>query len=260
MHREQLPAPKKDFFADFLVGFFLLIFVGKVPRKILQENPRENLPKFIQQKSSNTFLQIGRGKVSESTASNTELSEFFGPHRAPGRELSEFLSAYYLCAKGNSPNSPLNSPSLPQNSVSSLFRNSALETVFRPFPWVSNMVQERKSSPKSKFLGRISRGHPGVIRADIPAQNFGQGAQNPGKTSIWAWTPLTRARTSTTRRDFQKLRSEKLWAEFSFPNCKPPVRGVSHNPKLFKCLVTIFFKKSGRKKAHKHKLFALVNV
>ena len=29
---------------------------------------------------------------------NTELSEFFGPHRVPGRELSEFLSAYYLCA------------------------------------------------------------------------------------------------------------------------------------------------------------------
>ena len=27
-----------------------------------------------------------------------------------------------------------NSPSLPQNSVSSLFRNSTLETVFRPFP------------------------------------------------------------------------------------------------------------------------------
>ena len=24
----------------------------------------------------------------------TELSEFFGPHRVPGRELSEFLSAY----------------------------------------------------------------------------------------------------------------------------------------------------------------------
>ena len=51
-----------DFFADFLAGFFLLIFVGKVPRKILQENPRENPPKFIQQKSSNTFLQIAQGK------------------------------------------------------------------------------------------------------------------------------------------------------------------------------------------------------
>ena len=28
---------------------------------------------------------------------------FFWPHRVPGRELSEFLSAYYLCAKANSP-------------------------------------------------------------------------------------------------------------------------------------------------------------
>ena len=34
--------------------------------------------------------------------SNTKLSEFFGPHQVPGRELSEFLSAYYLCAKTNS--------------------------------------------------------------------------------------------------------------------------------------------------------------
>ena len=37
----------------------------------------------------------GPNTVSESTVSNTELSEFFGPHRAPGRELSEFPSAYY---------------------------------------------------------------------------------------------------------------------------------------------------------------------
>ena len=59
---------------------------------------------------------------------------FFGPHRVPGRELSELLSPYYLCAKGNSPSFSQNSPSLAQNSVSSLFRNSTLETVFRPFP------------------------------------------------------------------------------------------------------------------------------
>ena len=38
----------------------------------------------------------GPHTVSESTVSNTELSEFFGPHRVPGRELSEFLSAYFL--------------------------------------------------------------------------------------------------------------------------------------------------------------------
>ena len=50
-----------DFFADFLAGFFSFLW-EKVPRKILQENPRENPPKFIQQKSSNTFLQIAQGK------------------------------------------------------------------------------------------------------------------------------------------------------------------------------------------------------
>ena len=50
-------------------------------------------------------ISIGNGPnmVSESTVSNTELSELFGPRRVPGRELSEFLSAYYLCAKANSP-------------------------------------------------------------------------------------------------------------------------------------------------------------
>ena len=71
--------------------------------------------------------------------SNTELSEFFfGPHRLPGRELSELLSAYYLCAKTNSPSFfSQSSPSLVQNSVSSLFRNSTVETVFSPFPRVT---------------------------------------------------------------------------------------------------------------------------
>ena len=73
-------------------------------------------------------------------------------------------------------------------------------------------------SPKRKFWGRISRGHPGVIRADIPAQNFGQGPQNLGKTSIWARTSMTRRHGRPRPWDFQKLRSEKLWAEFAFPN------------------------------------------
>ena len=58
---------------------------------------------------------IGNGPnaVSESTASNTELNEFLGRHRAPRRELSEFLSAYDLCAKANSPSLLQNSLSLP---------------------------------------------------------------------------------------------------------------------------------------------------
>ena len=58
------------------------------------------------------------------------------PHCQTGKtgELSEFLSAYYLCAKANLPSVSQNSPSLPQNSESFLFRNSTLETLFRPFP------------------------------------------------------------------------------------------------------------------------------
>ena len=45
--------------------------------------------------------KIGNGPntVSESTVSNTKLSEFFGSDRVPGRELSELPSAYDLCAK-----------------------------------------------------------------------------------------------------------------------------------------------------------------
>ena len=71
----------------------------------------------------------GPNTVSESTVSTTELSELFGPQRVPGRELSEFLSAYYLCAKANSPSFLQNSTNLPPNSMCSLFRNRTLETV-----------------------------------------------------------------------------------------------------------------------------------
>ena len=66
-------------------------------------------------------LRDGPNTVSESTVSNTKLSDLFCPHRVPGRELSEFLSgrvsAYYLCDSANSPSLSQNSPSLPQNSV-----------------------------------------------------------------------------------------------------------------------------------------------
>ena len=69
-------------------------------------------------------LGDGPNTVSESTVSNTEISEFLCSHRVLGRELSEFLSAYYLCAKASSPSS------LAEFSVRSVFRNSTLETVF----------------------------------------------------------------------------------------------------------------------------------
>ena len=94
------------------------------------ERPRHTSWWFLQRELSPTleshflcffFFVFGNGPntVSESTVSNTEPRKLFGPHRVPGRELSEFLSACYLCAKANS-------PSFLQNSVSSLFRNSTL--------------------------------------------------------------------------------------------------------------------------------------
>ena len=52
---------------------------------------------------SRPLLGDGPNTVSESTVSNTnDLMKFVGPHRVLGRELSEFLSAYDLCAKANS--------------------------------------------------------------------------------------------------------------------------------------------------------------
>ena len=82
-----------------------------------------------------------------------------------------------------------------------------------------------KNSPKRKFLGRTCRGHPGVIRADIPGQNFGQGPRNPGKTSILVRTSMNiLARTSMTPRDVQKLRSGKHWAEFSVTLITPQLQ------------------------------------
>ena len=49
------------FFRDFLARFFLLIFLGEeVPRKILQENPQRNPPKFTQQKSPTCFCRGAR--------------------------------------------------------------------------------------------------------------------------------------------------------------------------------------------------------
>ena len=78
----------------------------------------------------------GANTVSESTVSNTEPSEFFGPHRVPGGKLSEFLSAYYLCVPKRTHRVFRRThrvcPRTQWGSVSSLLRNSTLETVFRP--------------------------------------------------------------------------------------------------------------------------------
>ena len=47
------------------------------------------------------IIRNGPNTVSESAGSNTELSEFFGPHRVPRREFIELLSSYHVDAKAN---------------------------------------------------------------------------------------------------------------------------------------------------------------
>ena len=59
------------------------------------------------------YWSLLKGSMSSSSVSQS----VFCPHRVPGRELSEFRSAFCLCANANSPSFSQNSPSLPQNSV-----------------------------------------------------------------------------------------------------------------------------------------------
>ena len=76
-----------------------------------------------------------------------------------------------------------------------------LQLWYEPKPWFKRDLnsQERKISPKRKFLGRTSLRHLGGIRAGFPAQNFGQGGQNPGKNKHFgADIHDPKARTSTT--------------------------------------------------------------
>ena len=110
---------------------------------------------------SDPFISIG-----SPTVSNSELSEFFGPHRVLGRELSEFLSAYYLCAKANSPSFSQNSPSLLQNSVR-LSEFSSLEQYSRnsvpPLLQTAQKVQEIITRRKDIIQGKKSHKYKDLL-------------------------------------------------------------------------------------------------
>ena len=86
----------------------------------------------------------------------------------------------------------------------------------------STIIKNEKSAQRGSFRD----GHPADIRG-----SFARISRR--KTSVRVLKILEKnkhlgadirdpkARTSTTLRDFQKLRSEKLWAEFSFPILPP---------------------------------------
>ena len=70
--------------------------------------------------------------------------DFFCAHRVPGRELSEFLSAFYLCAKANSLSFSQNSPSLPQSPV-------RLSEFSSPKQYSQNSIQAQEKSTNPNF-------------------------------------------------------------------------------------------------------------
>ena len=53
------------------------------------------------------------------------------------------------------------------------------------------MVSRTKHQPKEEVFGADVPRTSGVIRVDIPGQNFSQGPRNPGKTSILVRTSMT---------------------------------------------------------------------
>ena len=91
---------------------------------------------------------------------------------------------------------------------------------------IATLFKNEKSAQEEVFgtdiprtSGGHSRGYPGPkLRSGRSKswknKQFGADIHDP------------KARTSTTLRGFQKLRSEKLWAEFSFPNYLEVLKGI----------------------------------
>ena len=84
-------------------------------------------------------------------------------------------------------------------------------------------LSRTKNQPKEEVFGadipRTSRGHS----RGYPGPKLRSGSKSWKDKRFSADIHDPKARTSTTLRDFQKLRSEKLWAEFSFPSLLPKV-------------------------------------
>ena len=102
-------------------------------------------------------------------------------------------------------------------------------------------ISRTKNQPKEEVFGtdipRTSGGHP----RGYPGPKLRLGRSKSWKNEHFgADIHDPKARTSTTLRGFQKLRSEKLWAEFSFPNIAIGFRGKRflRYPSCWACLWT----------------------
>ena len=104
------------------------------------------------------------------------------------------------------------------------------------------MLVQKLRNEKSAQRGSLGDGYPADIRG-----SFARISRR--KTSVRALKMLEKnkhlgadihdpkARTATTLRDFQKLRSEKLWAEFSFPKNIHEAEALLPMPRILRNVV-----------------------
>ena len=92
--------------------------------------------------------------------------------------------------------------------------------------------QERKSSPKTMFLGGIFLGHQGPRRRDIPDKNLMQVA------FFCCFRHGVAGMSRDLGRDVQdleKLYERELWADFSFPKKRSKIGWIQEGFKTFFC-------------------------
>ena len=93
---------------------------------------------LVEIQEESLILVFGRGAVSGHRNCEPKFNKLAFP----------MIDKFDLCAKSNSPSVLQNSSSLEQNLVSSLFRNSALETVFHLFPSFLKESTQKDSGTK----------------------------------------------------------------------------------------------------------------
>ena len=109
----------------------------KSPTSFCRSAGRRSFQKSPSSRGSREFSEMGRIRFRRVWFQTLSSVSFFAPHRVPGRELSEFLSAYYLCARANS---PIFFAKLTEFAVTLseaqrvLFSETVLETVFCLLP------------------------------------------------------------------------------------------------------------------------------
>ena len=151
-----------DFFADFLAGFFSPHFCGKSaqknpPGKSPRKSSKIYTTKILQHISADCPRATYTEKNSETgrirfqrVHSNTELSQFFGPSPSSGERTRWVPSQPIICVQMRTHRvfgrTHRVCPKTQWGSVSSLLRNSTLETVFRPFPKFVREFYAQKSA------------------------------------------------------------------------------------------------------------------